>query len=59
MGLIIETLKNNDNTLVATIGSDKFAYEVYHTLKREDEQLAIYFLEQYRYFKFTGRLMVA
>lgn len=55
---IIKNLKNGNNNVVMGINKS-LAEEVYDSLKRVDEQLAIYFWEQYKYYQYTGRLMAA
>ncbi|MCQ2370320.1 MAG: hypothetical protein MJ007_07595 [Paludibacteraceae bacterium] len=57
MARIIREFTNGNISIIQTVGSESFANEVYDTLKESDEQLAIYFMEQYRYFKICGRMM--
>ena len=59
MARIINEFTNGNVGVVSAIGTDSFAYDVYDELKKVDEQLAIYFWEQYKHYKVTGRLMAA
>ncbi|MCQ2086459.1 MAG: hypothetical protein MJZ37_00085 [Bacilli bacterium] len=56
MARVIEQLKNDNLNVVLGI-SENFASDIYDCLKKEDEQLAIYFMEQWRFAKITGHLM--
>lgn len=57
MARIIKEFSNGNLEVVASIGNDRFAYEVYDAIKETDEQLAIVFMERYRYFKICGHTM--
>lgn len=59
MARIINEFTNGNVGVVSAIGTDSFAYDVYDALKQVNEQLAIYFWEQYKYYKVTGHLMAA
>jgi hypothetical protein len=56
MARIIRSLQEGNVQVVAGV-SKSLAQEVYDELKKTNEQLAIYFMEQWRYCAITGRLM--
>lgn len=58
MARTIAQIKDNNFTVVMGI-SQNMANEIYDNLKQTDEQLAIFFMEQWRYARITGHLMVA
>ena len=56
MARIIESLEERNIQVVASV-SKTLATEIYSELKKTNFQLAIFFLEQWRYYAITGRVM--
>jgi len=54
---IATRFENGITEVVKTITTWFLAKEVYHLLGGKHSQEAIYFMEQWRYFKITGNLM--
>ena len=57
MARIIREFTNGNATVVTQVTSYSVANEIYDTLKQSDAQLAIKFMELFRYFQFTGKMM--
>lgn len=57
MAEIINAFLKGNNNIVKKVINDGFATKIYFAIKRTSEQEAIFFMEQYRHYKFTGNVL--
>lgn len=54
---IINAFLGGNTNVIKKVVNDNFATKIYFAIKRISEQEAVFFLEQYRHYKFTGNVL--